>query len=57
MWKLIEAFGSDETATAAIEYAFIAGLVSIMSLVYWRSMGDTMQTLYGSLANDLPDGA
>ncbi len=51
MWKSIEAFCTDESGTTAIEYAFIAGLVSIDSVVSWTAMGDTLNTGYTSISD------
>ncbi len=51
MWKSIEAFCTDESGTTAIEYAFIAGLVSIISVVSWTAMGDTLNTAYISVSD------
>ncbi len=51
MWKSIEAFCTDESGTTAIEYAFIAGLVAIASVVSWTAMGDTLNTGYTSISD------
>jgi pilus assembly protein Flp/PilA len=51
MWKSIEAFRTDESGATAIEYAFIAGLVSIVSVVSWTAMGDTLNTGYASISD------
>ncbi|MCZ6586542.1 MAG: Flp family type IVb pilin [Alphaproteobacteria bacterium] len=51
MWKSIEAFCTDESGATAIEYAFIAGLVSIVSVVSWTAMGDTLNTGYTSISD------
>ncbi len=50
MWKSIEAFCTDESGATAIEYAFIAGLVSIVAVVSWTAMGDTLNTGYTSIS-------
>ena len=46
MWKSIEAFCTDESGATAMEYALIAGLVSIVSVVSWSAMGETFNTGY-----------
>ena len=51
MWKSIEAFRTDESGTTAMEYALIAGLVSIVSVVSWTAMGDTLNTGYTSISD------
>ena len=51
MWKSIEAFCTDESGTTAIEYAFIAGFISIVSVVSWTVMGDTLNTGYTSISD------
>ncbi len=51
MWKSIEAFCTEESGTTAIEYAFIAGLVSIVSVVSRTAMGDTLNTGYSSISD------
>ena len=51
MWKSIEAFCTDESGATAIEYAFIAGLISIVSVVSWTAMGDTLNTGYTSISD------
>ena len=51
MWKSIEAFCTDESGATALEYAFIAGLVSIVAVVSWTAMGDTLNTGYTSISD------
>ena len=51
MWKSIEAFCTEESGTTAIEYAFIAGFISIVSVVSWTAMGDTLNTGYTSISD------
>ena len=51
MWKSIEAFCTDESGATAIEYAFIAGFISIVSVVSWTAMGDTLNTGYTSISD------
>jgi pilus assembly protein Flp/PilA len=51
MWKSIEAFCTEESGATAMEYAFIAGLVSIVSVVSWTAMGDTLNTGYTSVSD------
>ncbi len=51
MWKSIEAFCTDESGAAAMEYALIAGLVSIAAVVSWTAMGDTLNSGYTSVSD------
>ncbi len=51
MWKSIEAFRTDESGATAMEYAFIAGFISIVSVVSWTAMGDTLNTGYTSISD------
>ncbi len=51
MWKSIEAFCTDESGAAAMEYAFIAGFVSIAAVVSWTAMADTLNTGYTSVSD------
>ena len=51
MWTSIAAFCTDESGAAAMEYAFIAGLVSIAAVVSWTAMGDTLNTGYTSVSD------
>ena len=55
MWKSIEAFCTDESGTTAMEYAFIAGFISIASVVVWTAMGDTLNTGYTSISGMMTD--
>jgi pilus assembly protein Flp/PilA len=57
MWKSIEAFRTDENGATAIEYALVAGLVSIAGLVSWTAMGDTLNTGYTSLSDAMTNAA
>ncbi len=51
MWTSIKAFCIDESGATAIEYAFIAALVSIAAVVSWTAMGDTLNTGYTSVSD------
>ena len=51
--KGLRALWHDRDGATAIEYAFIAGMVSIVSLVAWTNMGDALNTGYTSLSNKM----
>jgi Flp pilus assembly pilin Flp len=57
MWKSIEAFCTDESGVTNIEYAFIAVLVSIVSVVSWGAMGDTRNTGYTTISDAMTTAA
>ena len=44
-------FKSDETGATAIEYALIAGAVSIVILTSVSLLGSSLRTIFQSLAN------
>ncbi len=56
MISAIRTFLIDESGATAIEYGLIAALISIAAIAAMDSMGDTLQTLFGSIAGDV-DGA
>lgn len=52
--RLIQEFLSDRRAATAIEYAFIAGLISIAIVAGARAIGTALQAkFYGPLASGL----
>ena len=56
MIPAIRTFLKDESGATAIEYGLIAALISIAAIAAMDSMGDSLQTLFNSIAGDL-DGA
>ena len=48
---MIRSFLLDESGATAIEYGLIAALVSIAAIGALTSMGNSLQTLFGSTAN------
>ncbi len=55
MWASIETFCTDESGATAMEYAFIAGFISIASLVAWSAMGNTLNSGYTSISGMMTD--
>ncbi len=53
MCKLLGHFWTNDTGATAIEYGFIAGIVSIASVVAWVSMGNSLESIFGSISTDL----
>jgi len=48
---MLRSFLQDESGATAIEYGLIAALVSIAAITALTSMGNSLQTLFGSTAN------
>ena len=55
MAKRMGAFCRDEEAATAIEYALLASLVSIAGFAAMASIGNTLETMYGMVANAVSD--
>ncbi len=53
MLATILEFLADESGATAIEYALVAGLVSIASLAAWGSLGDSVKAAFGSVSSDV----
>jgi pilus assembly protein Flp/PilA len=52
--NLIRRFASDNCASTAIEYAFVAGLISIAIVAGARAVGVALQNkFYGPIASNL----
>ena len=52
--KMLRAFVADETAVTAIEYALIAGGISIVILAAVNSVGSALNGLFASISTLLP---
>ena len=53
MRNLLQIFCANDTGATAIEYGFIAGMVSIAGVVAWVSMGNSLDSIFGSITTDL----
>ncbi len=53
MLKGIKHFYLDESGATAIEYGLIAALVSTAGIAALTAMGNSLQLLFGSVANDM----
>lgn len=51
--EIMEKFLNDESAATAIEYGFIAGLVSIAGIGSLRLLGETTKNIFNSIATGL----
>ncbi len=55
MSKRLQSFCGDESGATAIEYGLIAALVSTAAIVALSAMGNSLQIMFGSVANALAD--
>jgi len=54
MIKRLRAFIEDETAATAIEYALIAGSLSIVIIGAVNSVGTALNGIFGNISSQLP---
>jgi pilus assembly protein Flp/PilA len=55
MINTIKNFLSDESGATAIEYGLIAALVSVAAITALGSLGDSLGTMFNSVATELSD--
>ena len=53
MLKRIKHFCGDESGATAIEYGLIAALVSLAAIGALATMGNTLQTIFGTISNSM----
>ncbi len=53
MLKRIKHFCGDESGATAIEYGLIAALVSVAAIGALTTMGNTLQTMFGTISNSM----
>ncbi len=53
MLKGIKRFYLDESGATAIEYGLIAALVSVAAISALTAMGNSLETMFGSVANSM----
>ena len=53
MITTIKSFLSDESGATAIEYGLIAALVSVAAIAALGSLGNSLGTMFNSVANEL----
>lgn len=53
MLSSLQKFSRDETGATAIEYGLIAALVSVAAIGALTTMGNSLQSLFGSVSNSL----
>ncbi|MGF1592103.1 MAG: Flp family type IVb pilin [Kiloniellaceae bacterium] len=55
MINTIKSFLSDESGATAIEYGLIAALVSVAAIAALGSLGNSLGTMFNSVADELGD--
>ncbi len=53
MLKRFKHFCGDESGATAIEYGLIAALVSVAAIGALTTMGNTLQTMFGTISNSM----
>ena len=53
MFKLVVSLWRDDSGATAIEYGLIAALVSVAAIAALTAMGNSLETMFGSVANVL----
>ena len=54
---MLQAFLKDDSGASAMEYAFIAGLISIAILASVMSLGDSVDRAYAQVNDDMAGAA
>ena len=57
MITAIRTFLDDESGATAIEYGLIAALISVAAIAAMGAMGDSLQTLFNTVAGELNNAA
>ena len=57
MLKILDTFAKDESGATAIEYGLIAALISVAAIAAMGAMGDSLQTLFNTVAGELNNAA
>jgi pilus assembly protein Flp/PilA len=55
MINTMKSFLNDESGATAIEYGLIAALVSVAAITALGSLGDSLGTMFNSVATELSD--
>ena len=53
MFAKLQSFCRDESGATAIEYGLIAALISVAAIAAMGAMGDSLQTLFNTVAGEL----
>ncbi len=57
MTKIIRKFLKDESGATAIEYGLIAALVSVAAIVAMKTMGSSLNDIFGVVSGELETAA
>ncbi len=57
MFAKLQSFCRDESGATAIEYGLIAALISVAAIAAMGAMGDSLQTLFNTVAGELNNAA
>ncbi len=57
MITAIRTFLDDESGATAIEYGLIAALISVAAIAAMGALGDSLQTLFNTVAGELNNAA
>ena len=57
MFAMVQYFCRDESGATAIEYGLIAALISVAAIAAMGAMGDSLQTLFNTVAGELNNAA
>ena len=57
MITAIRTFVNDESGATAIEYGLIAALISVAAIAAMGALGDSLQTLFNTVAGELNNAA
>ncbi len=57
MITAIRTFLNDESGATAIEYGLIAALISVAAIAAMGALGDSLQTLFNTVAGELNNAA
>ena len=53
----VNTFIQDESGATAIEYGLIAALISVAAIAAMGALGDSLQTLFNTVAGELSNAA
>ena len=57
MFTKLQSFYRDESGATAIEYGLIAALISVAAIAAMGAMGDSLQTLFNTVAGELDNAS
>ncbi len=57
MFAMVRSFYRDESGATAIEYGLIAALISVAAIAAMGALGDSLQSLFNTVAGELNNAA